>query len=141
MPTYLFYALLSTAFAGLTAVLAKVGLQNISSDLGLTVRTTVVYMAVLIQFFSWHSAQEAKQLTGRAVLFLVLSGLTTAGSWIFYYKAVKIGPVSEIALIDKGSIVITVFLSYLILREPLTPKLLLGLGLVVAGLLVLLYNK
>src|ERR671932_1348438 len=134
MPTYLIYALLATAFAGLTAVLAKVGLSSISSDLGLAIRTTVVYLAVLVQFFSWHSASEAKQLTTRAVIFLALSGLTTAGSWIFYYKAVKIGPVSEIALIDKGSIIIAVFLSYLILREPLTPKLLLGLGLIVAGL-------
>ncbi|GAB2587856.1 EamA family transporter [Spirosoma areae] len=140
MPTYLVYALLSTAFAGLTAVLAKVGLSAISSDLGLAIRTTVVYLAVIIQFLSWHSVSETKQLTSRAILFLVLSGLATAGSWIFYYKAVKIGPVSEIALIDKGSIVITVFFSYLLLHEPLTPKLLLGLTLIVAGLLVMIWK-
>ena len=138
MPTWVIYSLISMLFAGLTSVVAKLGLKDISADLGLAVRTTVVFGSVLLNFFLFQSVREVGQLNTRTVGFLAVSGLTTSLSWIFYYKAIQIGRVSDVALIDKGSIVLTILLSVTILREPVTPKLLLGGGLILAGLVVLI---
>lgn len=140
MPIWVIYSLISMFFAGLTSVIAKQGLANISADLGLAVRTTVVFGLVLINFLLFQNIREVGQLTARSVGFLAVSGLTTSLSWIFYYKAIQIGRVSEVALIDKGSIVITVLLSVTLLREPVTPKLLVGGGLILLGLLVLAWR-
>lgn len=141
MPTWVLYSLISMLFAGLTAVVAKLGLNGISSDLGLAVRTTVVFGLVLLNFLFFQNVREVSQLNGRIVSFLAMSGLTTTLSWIFYYKAIQIGRVSDVALIDKGSIVITILLSVTLLREPVTPKLLIGGGLVLLGLIVLVWPK
>lgn len=140
MPIWVIYSLISMFFAGLTSVIAKQGLANISADLGLAVRTTVVFGLVLINFLLLQNIREVGQLTARSVGFLAVSGLTTSLSWIFYYKAIQIGRVSEVALIDKGSIVITILLSVTLLREPVTPKLLVGGGLILLGLLVLAWR-
>jgi len=141
MPTWVIYSLISMFFAGLTSVIAKLGLKGISSDLGLAVRTTVVFGLVLLNFLCFQNVREVGQLNGRIVSFLAVSGLTTTLSWVFYYKAIQIGRVSDVALIDKGSIVITILLSVTLLREPVTPKLLIGGGLVMLGLLVLIWPK
>ena len=140
MQNWLLLALASMLFAGLTSVIAKFGLKDISADLGIAVRTTVVFGIVLLNFFVFENAKSLQTLTQKAVVFLAISGLTTSLSWIFYYKAIKIGNVSQVAIIDKGSIVITLLLSFLILKEPFTPKIALGAGLVVAGLLVLAWK-
>lgn len=140
MPTWVIYSLTSMFFAGLTTVVAKLGLKGISSDLGLAVRTTVVFGLVLLNFLFFQNVREVGQLNGRIVGFLAVSGLTTTLSWVFYYKAIQIGRVSDVALIDKGSIVITILLSVTLLREPVTPKLLIGGGLVLLGLLVLVWR-
>jgi transporter family protein len=140
MQTWLIYALLAMFFAGLTSVLAKTGLKDISADLALVVRTTVVFGMVLINFLLWQEVKSVGQLSSRAIFFLVLSGLTTSFSWIFYYKAIKIGDVSMVASIDKGSLLITLLLSFLILKEPVTPKLLIGGGLIFSGMLVLVWK-
>lgn len=139
MPTWVLYSLISMLFAGLTAVVAKLGLRDISSDLGLAVRTTVVFGLVLLNFLFFQNVREVSQLNGRIVSFLAVSGLTTTLSWVFYYKAIQIGRVSDVALIDKGSIVITILLSITLLGEPVTPKLLIGGGLILTGLLVLVW--
>ena len=136
--TWLLYALLSMLFAGLTAVLAKFGLQQINADLGLAVRTAVIFGFVGINTLLGKSWRDWPALTQKQLLFLVLSGLATTLSWICYYRAMKAGPVSYVAAIDKGSIVVTLLLSAWWLGEPLTPKVLLGGGLVLAGLLVLI---
>ena len=136
--TWLLYALLSMLFAGLTAVLAKFGLQQINADLGLAVRTAVIFGFVGINTLLGKSWRDWPALTPKQLLFLVLSGLATTLSWVCYYRAMKAGPVSYVAAIDKGSIVVTLLLSAWWLGEPLTPKLLLGGGLIVTGLLVLL---
>ncbi|MBC8152573.1 MAG: EamA family transporter [Bacteroidetes bacterium] len=141
MPTWVIYSLISMIFAGLTSVVAKLGLQGISSDLGLVVRTTVVFGLVLLNFVCLQNVREVSQLNSRIVGFLAVSGVTTTLSWIFYYKAIQIGRVSDVALIDKGSIVITILLSVTLLREPVTPKLLIGGGLVLLGLVVLVWPK
>jgi transporter family protein len=140
MQIWLLYALLAMFFAGLTSVLAKYGLKDISADLGLVVRTAVVFGMVVINFFLWQDIKNVQQLSGKALWFLVLSGLTTSFSWIFYYKAIKIGEVSVVATIDKGSLFITILLYLLLLKEPATPKLLLGAGLIFAGLVVMVWK-
>lgn len=140
MPVWLIYALVSTVFAGLTAVLAKVGIQKLSSDLGLAIRTIAVLGFVLLNLFLWGGNKELPQITLRSLIFLILSGLTTAVSWICYYRAMQLSTVSWVAAIDKGSIVITILLSVWLLKEPLTPRLALGAGLIVAGLLVLVWK-
>lgn len=140
MPVWLIYALVSTVFAGLTAVLAKIGIQKLSSDLGLAIRTIAVLGFVLINLFLWGGHKELPQITSRSLIFLILSGLTTAVSWVCYYRAMQLGTVSWVAAIDKGSIVITILLSVWLLKEPLTPRLALGAGLIVAGMLVLVWK-
>ena len=140
MPTWLLYALLSAAFAGLTSVLAKFGVQKINADLGLTIRTAVVLVLVASNLFAWSGQKDIGLLTPRALLFLVLSGTTTALSWVFYYRAMKLGSVSYVAAIDKGSIVLTILLSVLLLGEQFTFKLAAGAGLILAGMLVLIWK-
>ena len=140
MPLWLIYALFATLFAGLTSVLAKYGIQKFNPDLGLAIRTIAVLGFVLLNLFLWGGQKDLPQITLRSLVFLVLSGLTTAISWICYYRAIQIGTVSWVATIDKGSIVITILLSVWLLKEPLTPKLALGAGLVVVGLCVLVWK-
>jgi bacterial/archaeal transporter family protein len=139
LPTWVLYSLISMLFAGLTSVIAKIGLKNISADLGLAVRTSVVFGLVLLNFLIFQNIREIGQLTVRTVGYLAVSGLTTSLSWIFYYKALQMGRVSDVALIDKGSIILTILLSVTLLREPVTPKLLLGGGLILVGLVVLIW--
>ncbi len=140
MSTWILYAVLAAVFAGLTSVLAKCGMAAISADLGLAIRTCVVCVLVLANLFLWKTSRDVSGLSARAWLLLAASGATTALSWIFYYRAMKLGPVSYVATIDKGSIIITLALSSLLLGEVLSPKLLLGAGLVLAGLLVLAWK-
>lgn len=140
MPLWLIYALISTFFAGMTAVLAKYGLSKINSDLGVAIRTSMVFLFVIINAIAMRSFKDAEHLSFRDIIFLTLSGLTTSLSWIFYYRAIKIGAVSTVAAIDKGSIVITILLSFFFLREPLTPKLILGALLILSGMIVLVWK-
>lgn len=137
MKNWIVYSLISMFFAGLTSVIAKYGMKNISSDLGLAIRTSVVFVFVMLNFMIFQNMKEVSNLTSRAIVFLMISGVTTSLSWIFYYKAIKIGEVSYVASIDKGSIVITLLLSFIILGEPLTPKLFIGAALIIIGMLVL----
>ncbi len=141
MQNWLLLALFSMFFAGLTSVIAKFGLKNISGDLAVAVRTAVVFGIVTLNFWLFTGLKDLKNLDGKAIGFLALSGLTTSLSWIMYYKAIKIGPVSQVALIDKGSIVITLLLSFTLLKEPLTPRILVGSGLILAGLGVMIWKN
>lgn len=137
MERWVLYAFVSMAFAGFTSVIAKLGLGGISADLGLAVRTCFVFVFVLLFAAAVVPAQQLKSLTASNLLWLGLSGVTTACSWVFYYKAIKIGEVSTVALIDKGSVVVALLLAALLLHEAITPAKLLGGGLIVAGLLVI----
>lgn len=127
-------------FAGLTSVIAKMGLKNVSSDTGLAVRTIVVFVLVWVNAMAFQSTRDFKNLTKSDIIFLAISGVTTSLSWIFYYKAIKIGNVSQVALIDKGSIIITLLLSFLILNETFTWKVGLGAGFILTGLLILTFK-
>lgn len=127
-------------FAGLTSVIAKMGLKNVSSDTGLAVRTIVVFILVWVNVLAFQSTRDFKNLTKSDIIFLAISGVTTSLSWIFYYKAIKIGNVSQVALIDKGSIIITLLLSFVILNETFTWKIGLGAGFILTGLLILTFK-
>jgi bacterial/archaeal transporter family protein len=100
MKNWVLYSLISMFFAGLTSVIAKMGLKNVSSDTGLAVRTIVVFVIVWLNAIAFQSVKDFKNLTKSDIVFLAISGVTTSLSWIFYYKAIKIGNVSQVALID-----------------------------------------
>lgn len=127
-------------FAGLTSVIAKAGLKNVSGDTGLAIRTLFVFAFVWLNIFAFNSLKDFSNLTKKDVLFLGISGFTTSLSWIFYYKAIKAGSVSEVALIDKGSILITLSLSFIFLNETFTWRILLGALLIIVGILVLTWK-
>lgn len=137
MEKWVIYALVSMVFAGFTSVIAKMGLAGISSELGLTVRTLFVSAFVLAFAGFVVPVQELPTLGRMNLLWLGLSGLTTTLSWVFYYKALKLGDVATVALIDKGSVVVAILLAWLLLREVVTVRIVLGAALIVAGLLVI----
>ena len=134
------FALLSMVFAGVTAVLAKAGMRNVSGDVALLVRTCLIFGLVWGNAFAFRQLKELALLTTRDVLFLGLSGATTFFSWLFYYRAMKEGSVSVVATIDKASIVVTLVLSFLVLREPFTWRVALGASLILCGLVVLVWK-
>lgn len=140
MQTWMIYAALSMIFAGVTAVLAKYGLQNISADFGLGIRTTIIFVIITIMNVVGARYKEFSSLTKLQLALLLASGITTTLSWIFYYRAIKEGPVSYVEAIDKASILITLALSFLLLKEPLTPKIVLGGALILSGMLVLIWK-
>lgn len=137
MEKWVFYAIVSMFFAGFTSVIAKMGLTGISGELGLTIRTLFVCMFVLVFAVVSVPVQELPTVNQRNLLWLGLSGVTTALSWIFYYKALKAGDVATVALIDKGSVVVSMLLAWLVLREVITLRMLAGAAMIVAGILVI----
>jgi transporter family protein len=137
MKQYQIFAIISMVFAGLTSVIAKEGLKNVSGDTGLAVRTSFVFVLIWLNIFTFNSVKDFSYLTKKDIFFLACSGVTTTLSWIFYYKAIKIGNVSEVALIDKASIIITLLLSFAVLNEQFTWKIAVGGIMIISGLLVL----
>jgi len=137
MKNWIVYSLISMLFAGITSVIAKIGLKNVSADTGVAVRTVFVFVIVWINIFAFQSIKDFKSLTKMDVLYLGISGLTTSLSWIFYYKAIKIGNVAQVNLIDKASILITIVFAVVVLNEEFTWKTGVGGSLVLAGLLIL----
>ncbi|MEP7264225.1 MAG: EamA family transporter [Bacteroidota bacterium] len=141
MEKWILYAILSMIFAGITSVVAKSGMDNLNSDTALAVRTTVVLLLVAANAFLFRNAfSELQHITGRNLLMLAVSGVCTTLSWIFYYRAMKLGPVSYVASIDKASIVITLLLSFIFLKEPLTAKVLAGAAFILTGMLILVWK-
>ena len=118
----LVYAMFSAVFAALTSIFGKIGIEDVESNLGTAIRTVVVLLMAWILVFAEKKQREIKDIDKKSWLFLVLSGFTTGGSWLCYYGALKNGPASIIAPIDKLSIVVTVAFSYIILKEKLSKK-------------------
>lgn len=137
MEKWKLFAVISMLFAGLTSVIAKAGLKNVASDTGLAVRTIFVFAFVWLNILVFNSTKDFANLTRKDIILLGISGLTTSLSWIFYYKAMKMGEVSQVALIDKASIIITLLLSFIFLNEQFTWKIAVGGLMIVGGLLVL----
>ncbi|MEI6184319.1 MAG: EamA family transporter [Bacteroidota bacterium] len=140
MQTWILYAIISMIFAGLTSVLAKYGLKNIHPDFGLGIRTTVIFFIITLINVIGSKYKDFGLITRNQWMLLVASGITTSISWIFYYRAMKDGLVSYVSAIDKASIVITLLLSFILLKEPVTPKIMLGGGLIFIGMLVLVWK-
>ena len=134
---WIFWALLSALFAAATAVLAKIGVAHVDSNLATAIRTTVVLV------FAWAIAiglgkhGEIRQVDGRAWLFLTLSGLATGLSWLCYFRALQLGPASRVAPLDKLSVVLVMVFAVLFLEEKLSPAAMIGGGLIAAGAVVM----
>ena len=135
-----YYALLSAFFAALTAVFAKIGVKDVDSDLATAIRTTVIL------FITWGIAIlgnhmcDFRGIPSRTGVFLILSGAATGLSWLFYFRALQLGDVSRVAPIDKLSVVITICLSFMFLKEPINAKVIVGALLITAGSIVMLYK-
>ena len=135
-----YYALLSAFFAALTAIFAKIGVKDINSDLATAIRTTIILFITWGIALAGSHAGEVKGIPGHTWLFLIWSGAATGLSWLFYFKALQIGDVARVAPVDKLSVVITICLSFLFLKEPVSAKVIIGALLITAGSIVMLYK-
>lgn len=131
------FAVLSAVFAALTSILAKVGIENVNSNLGTAIRTAVVLVMAWAMVFVTHSFDGITAIGKKSWLFLILSGLATGASWLCYYKALQVGEASKVVPIDKLSVVITLVLAFVFLHEEFTLKSALGCILIGAGTLVM----
>lgn len=127
------YALLSALFAALTAILAKIGIKDIDSNLATAIRTVVIILFAWGIVFYQGTAKQLTTISKFSLLFLILSGVATGLSWLFYFHALQIGPVSRVAAIDRLSLVITVILAGLFLSEKLSGAAVLGILLMTIG--------
>lgn len=135
---WLFFALGSAIFASLTAILGKVGIQGVESNLGTAIRTIVVLIMAWIVVFVTKKQGEIKNIDKKSWKFIVFSGLTTGLSWLCYYKALQDGQASIVVPIDKLSIVITIIFSYFILKEKMNKKSIIGfIGIIIGTMLLL----
>lgn len=140
MPLWLIYAIASALFAALTAIFAKAGLKNIEADLATAIRTAIILLITWGVVFYKGLQQDIGGLSRNNWLFLALSAVATGLSWLFYYRALQLGRVSDVTIIDKGSIIFTLILAFIFLKEPLTPRLLIGGALVLSGMLVIVWK-
>nr|WP_177297301.1 EamA family transporter [uncultured Blautia sp.] len=134
---WLIYAVLSAVFASLTAILGKIGIQGVESNLGTAIRTTVVLVMSLLMVFITGKGKEIRKTDRKELGFITLSGLATGASWLCYYRALQDGPASVVVPVDKLSILVTVLFSWLVFHEKLSKKSALGLGCMVGGTLFL----
>lgn len=134
------YAILSALFAALTAIFAKIGVRDIPSNLATAIRTTIILLLTWGIVFFAREQSMIKDINRHTWLFLILSGVATGLSWLFYFKALQSGEVSRVAPIDKLSVVITIFLAFVFLKEPASPKVIIGAILITAGSLFMLWK-
>lgn len=133
-----YYALLSACFAALTAVFAKIGVRDVNSDLATAIRTTVIlFITWGIVLFGSHLG-DVRNVSRHTWIFLILSGAATGLSWLFYFKALQSGPVSRVAPVDKLSVVFTICLSFIILKEPVSVKTIIGALFITCGSIIML---
>ena len=133
------YALLSAAFAALTAIFAKIGIKGVDSDLATAIRTVIILIIAWSIALYKGSAENMGALTKINWTFLVLSGCATGLSWIFYFKALQVGNVSQVAPVDKLSVALAIRLSAIFLKDPITIKSASGALLIIAGTLILIF--
>lgn len=137
---WLICAIGSAVFAALTSILAKVGIEGVNSTLATAVRTTVVLLMSWGMVFLTRTQNGLNAISHQSWIFLILSGLATGASWLCYYKALQLGEVRKVVPIDKLSVVLTLILAFIILKEPLTPKAIIGSVLITAGTLILAFS-
>lgn len=131
------FAVLSAVFAALTSILAKVGIEDVDSNLATAVRTVVVVAMSWLMVFITNTQSGITNISRKSWIFLILSGLATGASWLCYYKAIQMGEVSKVVPIDKLSVVITLVLAFVFLHEKFNTKSLIGCVLITAGTLVM----
>ena len=131
------FALLSAIFAALTAILAKVGIDGVNSNLATAIRTVVVVVMAWGMVFLTNAQNGITEISRKSWIFLILSGLATGASWLCYYKALQIGDASKVVPIDKLSVVITLVLAFVFLHEDFTIKSLIGCILIGIGTLIM----
>ena len=134
---WMLFAILSAVFAALTSILAQVGIDGVNSNLATAIRTVVVVIMAWGMVFLTNAQSGLDEISRKSWLFLILSGLATGASWLFYYRALQIGEASKVVPIDKLSVVITLVLAFVFLHEQVTPKSLLGCVLIGAGTLLM----
>jgi transporter family protein len=131
------FAVLSAVFAAATSILAKIGIENVDSNLATAIRTGVVLIMAWLIVFCRKEAKFVKELKLKDIIFLVLSGIATGASWLCYYYALQNGQVSVVVPIDKLSILVTVIFSLIVFKEQLSVKAWIGLALLVAGVVLM----
>ena len=131
------YALLSAFFAALTAIFAKIGVSGVNSNLATAIRTVVILFIAWGIVFATVPLREIREISRHTLLFLVLSGMATGVSWLFYFKALQIGDASKVAPLEKISVAFTIILAFVFLGEPLSVKTIAGGALILGGALVL----
>ena len=132
------FAILSAIFAALTSILAKIGIENVNSNLATAVRTIIVVLMAWFMVFITGNQNGIVDISKKSWLFLILSGLATGASWLCYYKALQLGEASKVVPIDKLSIVITIVLAFIFLGEQITLKTLIGCCLIITGTFVMI---
>lgn len=132
------YAMLSAIFAALTSILAKIGIENVNSNLATAIRTVVVLVMAWGIVFITGKQHGIGEITGKSWLFLALSGLATGLSWLFYYRALQIGEASKVVPVDKFSVVISIVLAFVILGEKVSATTIIGGVLITLGTFVLI---
>ncbi len=134
---WFWFALGSAVFASLTSILAKIGIENVNSNLATAIRTVVVVIMAWGMVFLTNAQGGISQISKKSWIFLILSGLATGGSWLCYYRALQAGQASKVVPIDKLSVVITLVMAFVFLHEEFTAKSLIGCLLIGAGTLVM----
>ncbi|WP_028533876.1 EamA family transporter [Paenibacillus sp. UNC217MF] len=135
---WVWYAVLSALFAAITAILGKVGIEDVDSNLGTAIRTIVVLIMAWLIVFATKKQGGIKEIDKKSWIFLALSGLATGMSWLLYFKALQEGPASIVVPIDKLSILVTIIFAYIVFKEKLSMKAFVGLLLLVGGTFMLL---
>lgn len=134
---WLLFAILSSIFAALTSILAKVGIEGVNSNLATAIRTLVVLLMAWGMVWLTNAQSGITEISRRSWIFLILSGVATGASWLFYYKALQIGDASKVVPIDKLSVVLTLILAFVFLHEDFTVKSLIGSILIGVGTLIM----
>jgi len=133
------YALFSALFAALTSILGKIGVENVNSNLATAIRTVVVLVLAWAIVFATRAHGAITEISRRSLVFLVLSGIATGLSWLCYYRALQMGPASQVIPIDKSSVVFGMILAFVVLGETLTVKAIIGGSLIAIGTFVLIF--
>ncbi|HSA62698.1 MAG TPA: EamA family transporter [Nitrospiraceae bacterium] len=133
------YALLSAFFAALTTIFAKIGVVDVSPNLATAIRTVVILLLTWAIIIVTGESSEIQSISRRSLTFLVLSGLATGLSWLCYFQALQTGLASAVASLDKTSLVMTLILAMMVLGEPFQAKALIGIALILAGTVVLIW--
>ena len=135
---WLLFAILSSLFAALTSILAKVGINDVNSNLATAIRTVVVLIMSWGMVFLTNAQTGIMNISKKSWIFLILSGVATGASWLFYYKALQIGDVSKVVPIDKLSVVITLILAFTFLHEQFSTKSVIGAVFITVGTLLMI---